>query len=226
MIRSCASRAAARGIALPENANATCLQDPPAENTTLANLIRKDGSIMQGDTLFDNFDVTVDGVGHYHADPRTIGVRCVTDGDELGLQFSGMIFANSHPGSDASVVMQISYDMTLMTSGLTIADSTLTFEGESKSGDGFTQVVGNLMDGETLVGQASIQNLLPVLSSYTGLDPNMYTQLHVVNEITVVAGDNDLTSISMVKQTFTIVPEPASVLFVASWFLFMRRRRR
>jgi hypothetical protein len=108
------------------------LSQTPVSATTLSDLVATNGSIQQGDKLFNNFSFStfVVAIGDVSPlDPGTIDVQGITLSGDNGLRFSGP-FSATFPGdggSLASVTYHLSYDVSVTDPTFKATDFTQSF---------------------------------------------------------------------------------------------------
>jgi len=197
-----------------------------ADAAILKDLVDTGGTIVEADKEFSNFTYNIVGSGRYVADPTAIDVSGITLNGEHGLQFAGAIAAFSQivPNSSATVV--IGFDVTVTDPDWFIDDISLSFNGTAEGPQALARVDETVViSGPVVVGQAAVQTPAP-LSDHQLLT-GAYSTVHVEKEIYVTGGPDGYATISFVNQTFSQVPEPATLglLAIGSIGLFLIRRR-
>ena len=204
------------------------LQPPTASAITLEELDLDDkASIVLGDKLFNNFDVTFDRSGRWIADAAQIEVTPITVNDEHGLQFGGLLAALIVPGTPPSTVtMTIDFDVTVLAANLWIHDASLSFNGAvTDPKDGSAEIVEAVTGSGGPVNQMAVSAPGGPLSDHIELD-SLYRLVHVKKTITLDSGQG-VSTISFIRQTFSqVVPEPATLGLLALGTPMVFRRRR
>ncbi|MHC4797436.1 MAG: hypothetical protein ACYTF1_12405 [Planctomycetota bacterium] len=199
-----------------------------ATTTTLQELIDNNGTIQHGDKLFSNFNVSITGLGTYHADAAEIDVTGITLGHEYGLLFGEYAPLNPmiEAMSESYVDVAISFDVTVFNKpGFTVNDITLSFDGFAPI-DGFSQVVETAYSGPVVVGQAQVETPSN-MTSHIDLTPGFYTMIHVTKDIAVIGGSNSSSGVTFVEQTFSQIPEPTMLsLLGVGYMVFLCVRRK
>jgi len=199
-----------------------------AHAVSLSALINSNGSIIVDDKKFSNFQLVTFGSGDYIFDPAGIDVSDYMFGPDPGIQFTGLLFANT--GSWLNV--NIKFDVEVLDPLKRIVDIGLTFNGAIIDG-GQAQIVESALVGIQNVGQGFVY-ATPVGTKLTDhlvlQDPvNGYEKIRVIKDITLLGGPQGTAKISYIGQSFSqvIIPEPATMTVLAAGLgsLLLRRRR-
>ncbi len=183
-------------------------------------------SIVQADKVFDQFHYTVNtSIGRVVFDPAQIEVKGITLGDEHGIQFAGLLAAIGQAAAPGHLKVTIDYRVTVTDPNLFIDDLSLGFNGFVTGPGGYAKVDETAwIAGPTAVGTASVATPAP-LSDHILL-AGAFKSLHVTKTIELFsAGPTGATTISLVNQTFSQIPEPATVALALAGLAFWRRRR-
>jgi hypothetical protein len=195
------------------------------------------GSYAYGDFTFSNFDFEiVAGTGKWIADTATIEVQGFTTpyGSEDGLRFAGLIAALSNVTPSSSLTITLDYDVTIQPGTAGIDDVTMSFNGAPTASDGRAQVGKTVLDsqgagvGSLLVWNQPSNLTEPLrLQDHAVLSGGPYTTVHIHDRIIVDGGASGATTISFINQTFSQVPEPASLALLGLGIpaLLYRRKR-
>ena len=199
-----------------------------AHAVSLSALINSNGSIVFDDKKFSNFRLVAFGSGDYYFDPAAIEVNGYMFGPDPGLEFTGLMFANT----GAVLNVNIKFDVEVLDPLKRIVDIGLTFNGSYIDG-GQTQIVDSAFVGIQNVGQGFVY-ATPVGTKLTDhlllQDPvNGYEKIRVVKDISLLGGPKGTAKISYIGQSFSqvIIPEPATMTVLAAGLgsLLIRRRR-
>lgn len=191
-------------------------------STTLDQLLIPGNSILCDDKLFDNFGFSsIASGGATPVDPATVAVLCHFPGAEIGLRFqSGSFFVLSGQTQDSF----LEFDVTSTDPQRPMIDNTLEILAGAARGTGRIAIAENLSNGVTKL--VFTTSTVSVLRDHVDFSPAQ--SLHVVKDIALAGGANGAALLSDFSQTFSQVPEPASVILLgmggvcALWF---RRRR-
>lgn len=199
-----------------------------ANAVSLSALINSNGSIVVDDKEFSNFQLVSFGTGDFFFDPAAIDVSGYMFGPDPGIQFTGLMFANT----GAVLNVNIKFDVKVLDPLKRIVDIGLTFNGAILDG-GQTQIVESALVGIQNVGQGFVY-ATPIGTKLTDhlllQDPvNGYETVRVIKDITLLGGPQGTAKISYIGQSFSqvIIPEPATMTVLAAGLgsLLLRRRR-
>ncbi len=199
-----------------------------AHAVSLSALINSNGSIIVDDKEFSNFSLVSFGSGDYIFDPAGIEVTGFMFGPDPGLQFTGLMFANT----GGWLNLNIKFDVQVLDPLKRIVDIGLTFNGAIIDG-GQAQIIESALVGIQNVGQGFVY-ATPLGTKLTDhlllQDPvNGYEKVRVVKDITLIGGPQGTAKISYIGQSFSqvVIPEPATLTVLAAGLgsLLVRRRR-
>lgn len=189
----------------------------------LQTLIDTNGTITQQGKVFSDFTFTIDSAqGRYIASAAGLDVSGVTLGDEDGIRFAGALAAFSNLQPNSAVTVTITYKVTAP-AGVWITDASLGFNGAVTIPQATATVEEDIFANGPLVGELAVAAPTP-LSDHILLD-GMYQTLDVVKTVTLSGGSNGVASISFINQTYSQIPEPATVGLLALGSSFLLRRR-
>ena len=204
-----------------------------AESILLVDLIEADGSIVQGDKLFDNFRVqTVREFGFSFLFIGAIAVEGITRNGEHGLRFSGGLMGQGQPEGSSGFGVLLSYSVTSLDPQLRLHDVTIA--------SGVTVANGGVQLTERVLGPDSV--LLATASASAGgtfpTDPgvteisdhqllvNAVSAIDVQSTINLIALRTQFctpcgrASINYIDYTFSqvpqtqAIPEPGTLLLI------------
>ena len=196
---------------------------------TLAELIVPGASITVGNLVFYDFN-NISQVGDLSVPLSSIYVVPTTDNDgNYGIQFQSALWSLN--GADQNYDLGLNFNVTTVGGQPVINDDELTV------------TAGILYDGATHVAETvtdTDNNTLSSLEVYinsssanvddASVFPGSYDVIEVTKDFSMTTGDNSLSQVfvSHFDQTFSVVPEPSSALFLGLGGLGMlvfRRRK-
>jgi len=203
--------------------------------TLLSELIANSGTIEHGDKVFRNF--THSDVGGTGLAANQISVLRVTDvNGNLGIRLAGPFFDLPVGGASDTLV---GFDVEVTDQNRWISDVHLLSNGTVNGGHGFVQVTETISHPNWiqplqmtsveshLLGGQRVQRLADRIDPLPR-DPHRVKWLRIVKDIQLLALDPNLpVNLSFVDQTFSQVPEPASMgMAVAGVLGLLAARRR
>jgi hypothetical protein len=208
----------------------TTMQPDRVSAVPLQNLIATPGSVVVvGDLVFNNFGFAImDSGGWYIADPTRVDVQILTTGNEYALRFSGLIGVLSNMAPSSHLVVSLDYEVRSVLSNWDIEAISLAFNGAGTTPDSLAQVLETVISENTIVGEAMVTS--PSTPPYT--DREVFAggphgeSLYVRNRIMLDGGGSGVVTISFINNTFSQVPEPASLMLLALVGVTVMRRRR
>ena len=201
----------------------------PADSASLETVLAE-GAIV-GDKLFTEFDY----VGP--VDPASIMVRGGSFGGEWGLTFASSGFSVAGVGAtDVNIAFRVTAG-----EGFLIVDNTLWIEG-TDIGDGYVYVTENVYSKDPFTGIENEDELAaksvydfgpnasvpPKLTDHQEFPGDGYKDIWVVKDIHIIGtSSTSFTSFYLVGQSFSQIPEPATMvlLAVSGLGLILRKRR-
>lgn len=211
--------AALVSVLLVSTAGATLLSDLAADPTK---------SVVAGDKIFDNFSVLVNGLGTFTADPTQIDVLPINTPD-YGLKFvsvtGGPILS---AGANSAADLLVGFDVTIdpQYTEFFLKDIGVAFDATAPA-EGFAQVVESALVGATVVGQTSVQ--VPGGPMQAGVDlPQPWTSktIHIIKDALAIGGRQEGAQILWIEQTFSQIPEPATLSLLGLGLVALIRPRR
>jgi hypothetical protein len=188
-----------------------------ASAMTMADLLQG-GSIIVGDKEvygFHNYSSFPTGGNALPVDPSTIDVQPYIFGTELGIRFQSNYFY-AGPGQGQDTYFDFYVRILPDHQGLLISDNTLMMAG-SYAGTGRATIYEVVRTADE---QQSLANKLVIVSqpySQT-IDHKVFPfpvpAIHVSKDISLVGGLAGVAGISDFGQTFSQVPEPATLSFL------------
>jgi len=197
----------------------------------LSDLIANGDSIQIGDKIFSEF--SVDG----EINSSSVVIKAIQDLNGYGISIRGGFFAFGNDVTDFRFEFAVEV---APESSQYISDVHLRFNG-AVVGNSFAQVVEQIFDGGgnpigNLLGQISVNNppqkledtfylATPLKKLYIQKDVLLVSDLEAHKR---VGQDFSYSSISIIDQTFSQIPEPSTVVLVAAGLLgvAMTARRR
>jgi hypothetical protein len=221
-----------------------------AHATLLSSLVATNGTIQEGDKLFNNFSYRPmvqfgNSPPSFYGpnSPGSIDVQGIIVAGLNGLQFTGPFFENSTPTQQSFTSYQIQYDVTVTNPSFLIHDLYASFAGTS-SGQNFASfdVSTSTITGCTGGGPGEICGIGggggPFSVTNNGLLPADISTIHVTELFAFLpmigsggdpTGSVTVPSIDVAfSQTQSVAPEPSVGLLVVSGLagFALRRYRR
>jgi hypothetical protein len=187
---------------------------------SLASLTNSGADLIVGDKEFNNFTISGDFVA------SQVKVTPIQENGDFGIRFSGAFVAG---GSAEDLVLGYSVEVT--NSPNLISSANLLFNGAVTFGTGLAEVVEQVFTnnppsfyGQMFVFATATTNKLT--ASLPILPPQPF--LSINKDVQLTAMLPAFSSISIIDQTYTQVPEPSTVALAVVGFsgLFLFRRRR
>lgn len=202
----------------------------PLPAATLDALITGGGTLVSGDKVFSNFSYQVTGPDMPNA--ANINVLPVIVAGNFGLTFQGLFHAN--PGNGVSTAL-IAYTVSVTGGAPIITDVHLDGDPQVNAGDGHASITGTVNEtvGHTVVALPLLsvfENVTGGLESFRYNDfrftSGLYNALDIQNLISASSnGANTIAQITHFEQTFSQVPEPATIGLVLVGLGLVARRR-
>ena len=189
---------------------------------SLASLTNSGADLIAGDKEFDNFSIS----GDFTASQVT--VTPIQENGNFGIRFGGNFTATG-----TSLDMILGYTVLVTNSPNLISVANLGFNGQVTSGTGLAEVVEQVFTNNppSLYGQMSVFATMAGSQLSTNLPiipPQSFLEINKDVELTAFLPAS--SSISIIDQTFTQVPEPSALVLVTAGvsglFLLRRRSRR
>ena len=168
----------------------------------LATLIATNGSVVSPPLTYSGFGYTATGVGATPASSISVSAA----GTSLFLDG----FFSASPGAPGPLDSKISFTAS-STAGISAVSLSALF---GVTGNGFASITEDIFTapGGTMIGHAVITSGGP--STATAFLNGIYSSVYIVKDIGYTALAGGTASISGISQSFTVVPEPASVVMM------------
>ena len=155
--------------------------------------------------------------------PSAIDVSASRSGNNVTLSFAGPIgvFSSITPGSKLHAT--IDFDIIVLDPSQLIDDAGLFFNPASTTANGSATIVETITSSGVPVATLTADLANP--SVHTDFGGQTYRSLHVHKDITLNGGTDSTVTISLIQQTFSQVPEPASLGTLLLALPFVARRR-
>lgn len=207
----------------------------PGQSVSLSNYVGTGNAILIGDKLFADFSYVAGGVSN-NLSPNAINLIALSNSVGFGLSITGPFDSFGNISKD--FIFQYSVDVT-NNPGFLISDIHMTYNGNSYGTGGYSTIDESAYSngfGAGFIGQIDVYNYgtnAPPLPGPQLEDQFVFAQgydkVYVQKDI-VLGGFNatDHSSISIINQTFSQVPEPSSMTLAAIGLagLWVWRRRR
>lgn len=200
--------------------------------------VNAQGGILVGDKLFDTFSVTkTEANGGLAPGAGAIAVTGVLVNGELGLRFNGPWSAGSGQLADSTIRFHASIVEPELSQGFLISDNSLWMSAFGAANGGLASITENVYEFEPPGNPATNQ---PIANKFVFYENDNTKQLFdhkefiplpeiwIIKDVIVNGSSNGTgqAHISEFYQTFSQVPEPASLALVAGGVLLLARRRR
>ena len=199
----------------------------PAQATLLSDLLVPGATITSGDKLFSNFQNWAVEGGNVNAADVTVSAYQNLINLEYGLEFtSGALKLDSAGG------LNVSFDYIVQSTlpGYLISDNTLTSMGTAGSGGIWILEYAKDAEDETKTLASKLNTLQETFEITTAhvVYTNPVVAVHVYTEINLSweGGAAAGPSLTEFTQTFSQVPEPATITLLGLAGVIMLRRRR
>ena len=207
----------------------------PGESVSLSNYVGTSNGILIGDKLFENFSYVAGGVSN-NLSPDAISLTALSNSVGFGLTIGGPFENFGNTSKD--FILQYSVDVTNKP-GFLISDIHMTYNGNSYGTGGYSTIDESVYSngfGAGFIGQIDVHNYgtnAPPLPPPQFEDQLVFAQGHdkVYVQKDIVLGGfnaNDHSSISIINQTFSQIPEPSSMVLAGIGLsgLWLWRRKR
>ena len=201
------------------------------------------GGIIVFDKLFTDFTVvSTNSFGAAAPDENAIKVTGVYINsapvlNEWGLKFNGGWSAGAGMVADSTITFQVSIVEPYRTQGWVVVDNTLWMDAYGWAGNGFVSISENVYSADPRLGPAPQLVSPPKLVHSSAVFEDLVDQRDLTAPIQdfwvvkdVIANGSvtpgDFAHLSQFYQTFSQVPEPATLAFLALGVAVVVRRRR
>jgi hypothetical protein len=203
------------GLALCASARAQIVTNlNPGQSVDLGNYLDPTGNaILIGDKLFDDFMYVAGGTTTNLLPAGAITLSALSNSVGFGLSFG----APFHTTDNILKDFIIKYSVTVTNSPLLISDIHMTYNGTVVNG-GYNSVTETAYDaagfGVNVLGQVNVFNPPPELQA-SMVFAQAQEKIFIEKDIQL-GGSNlgDSSSISIINQTFSQIPEPSSIMLV------------
>jgi hypothetical protein len=209
--------AVALAVACAPDSKAQTILGP---SVSLASLTNSGADLIVGDKEFDNFSIS----GDYQA--SQVNVTPIQENGDYGIRFSGGFVAG---GQTEDLIL--GYQVSVTNSPDEISAANLLFNGAVTFGTGLAEVVEQVFTNNppAFYGQMAVfatattnqlSTSLPIIPPQTFLSIN--------KDVELTAQLPAFSSISIIDQTYTQVPEPSTLALAVAGLsgLFLLRRRK
>lgn len=212
--------------------------DAPASYTLAA--VNAAGGIQVGDKVFSDFGVdSTHSVGAIAPAADTVNVTGVQIDGDYGLRFTGLWSAGGLQLADSVIMYKVEAGAPFQITG-----TTLKMAGYTADNGGHATISTTLYNQDpNLTNTLSVANagvyfdsgsgtlkelVYKAMADQTNLQPVNLSQVWVLNDVGASGGvdANGISKISAFYQTFTQVPEPATLAVLGLGGLSLLRRRR